>query len=745
MAQRGATRSFGLTGTLVASGVAALLGLAVLLAPAAHATAPPAGQSGQVVLLGIPGLRWSDLSETGTPALWKLTGQGSTGALSVRATKEHTCPTDGWLTVSAGQRARLAHGTCGLAPVPATAGESANLPGWAAIKKDNAGTPYKAQLGLLGDAVRRSRRCTMAIGAGAVFGAADSGGRVDVYAPTPDKVPSGGWSRCPLTAVEFDDLYRAYVTAGVTAHGAQAPVSPEKRAAAVTAADRRLSEVLTALPPSATVLVAGLADTGTVSHLHVAIAKGAGFGPAYLTSNATRQSGLITLTDITATALKLLGLRQPKEAVGSAWRAEPAGASAKQKAHDLDDEDAAAQAIRRVQTGYFIVLFGGQLLLYGLATVALRRRWGSRSKDTGERDDDGVRRRILSGTRLIALVGAAAPVASFLANVVPWWRSSHPVAALILSVLGWIAVITALALAGPWRRSLTGAGLVIAGITALVLGLDVVTGSRLELNGLMGYTATVGGRFYGFGNQGFALFAVAAILSAAWLAERPLRAGRRRAAVALVALAGVVAVALDGWPAWGSDFGGVIAMVPALAVLGLLIAGQRVSVLKVGLFCLAGAVLVLAIAYADSLRAEPSHLGKFWDDLMAGEAWGVIARKAGAMLRSLGYWPFTVAVIGALGFLFFVLARPLQWRAALLDRAYHHSPTLRPALIAALTLAISGMLVNDSGVVIPAIAFSLAIPLTLAASVRALELDQGEAGGAPSPPATPAQRSTATG
>ncbi|HEX2316945.1 MAG TPA: hypothetical protein VHJ17_24575 [Thermomonospora sp.] len=715
----------------------------VLLGPAmaapqsvrAHAAGTTA-DGGRVVVVGIPGLRWSDIGEDRTPTLWRLTREGSAGALSVRTTRVNTCPTDGWLTVSAGQRARFAHGDCALPPVPRTSGASATAPGWAEIREDNAGTPYEARTGLLGDAVHRGGGCTMAVGEGAVFGAADATGRVDVYVPSPDRVPRDGWSRCALTMVELDDVHRAQITTGVDTTGAQIPVRRENREAAATAADRQLAQVVAALPSGTTLLVAGISDSGSIPHLHVALARGDRFGSAYLTSNATRQPGIVTLTDLTATILDVIGLARPEEAVGSVWEAEPTEASAASKVHDLDDEDVAAQAIRRVQPAFFIVLFGGQLLLYGLATVALRRRWG---------DGEGARGRILAATRVIALVGAAAPVASFLANLLPWWRSAHPLPALIGSVVLWIALTTALALAGPWRRSLVGAGLVISGVTALVLGLDVITGSALQLNALMGYTALVAGRFYGFGNQAFALFAVAALLTAAWVAERPLRAGRTRAAAALVAGVAVAAVAIDGWPAWGSDFGGVIAMVPAFAVLGLLIAGRRVSPVRLGLWCAAGAVVVLGIAFADSLRADPSHLGRFWDDLVSGDAGGVVARKAGAMLRSLGYWPFTVAVIGALCFLFFVLAQPLQWRAALLDRAYHHSRTLRPALLSALTLALAGMLVNDSGVVIPAIAFSLAIPLTLAASVRALELDGSTGGAGTSQPATPADPSAATG
>jgi hypothetical protein len=702
--------------------------------PAAAATgASAAAPAGRVVIIGVPGLRWNDLSETGTPALWNLTGRGAAAALSVRTTTATTCPVDGWLTLSAGQRARLAHGSCALPPAPVRAGPGFYVPGFDAMRLDNAQTSYAAELGLLGETVRRGGGCTVAVGPGGVFGAADRGGRVDRYAARVDQVTD--WSQCALTVVDVDDVFRAYINAGVDARGAQVPLTAAERAAAATRADQRIGQVLRAQPAGTSVLLAGLSDTGGDPHLHVALANRA---PGYMTSNATRRSGVVTLTDVTATALRDLGLRQPAQAIGSPWRAEPSDAAAAEKRNALDDEDVAARSVSRLQAPFFILLFGAQLLLYGFASLVLRRRAG--------------RPRVLAATRLVALAGAAVPVASFLANVVPWWRSAHPAPALIASVLAATTAVTALALAGPWRRSLITPALVIAGITALTLGVDVLTGSNLQINSLMGYTALVGGRFYGFGNIAFALFATAAILTAAWLAEWPLRrTGERRgrrAAVVLVAVAGAVAAALDGWPTWGSDFGGVLAIVPGAAVLTLMIAGSRISPVKVALIGLAAVAIVLAIAFADALRpaAEQTHLGRFWDELVQGQAWGLIGRKILAMLYSLRYWQFTVIAIGAVCFLFFVLARPPQRRAAVLALAYRRSPTLRPALMAALTTASIGMLVNDSGVVIPAIALGLAVPLTLAAGVRGQELaDQPGSATEPPRPGLSESRSAPTG
>nr|WP_175250055.1 hypothetical protein [Actinomadura sp. J1-007] len=516
----------------------------------------------------------------------------------------------------------------------------------------------------------------------------------------------------------MDEMFHAYLNAGVDPHGDQVPLEDEKRAAAAAAADKRVAQVLAGLPAGTTVLVAGLADTGVTPHLRVAIAKGPGYGKGHLSSSAVRQPGMVTLTDTTSTALKLLGLPEPKQAVGSQWRFDQSDSTTEDRVGSLVDEDVAAQAIRSVQGSFYWVLFATQLLLYGIAAVALRRL----------NDRPQSRARILGGTRVIALIGGAAPGASFLAGVVPWWKAGHPTPVLIGAVLGFSVLLAAAGLAGPWRRSPVAPGLVITGVTALVLALDVMSGSSLQLNSLMGYTALVAGRFYGFGNQAFSLFAVAAILTAAWLAEYPLKAGRRFVAVGVVAVVGVFAVAVDGLPAWGADFGGVLAMVPAFAMLGMLVAGKKVSLWKLGAFCVAGLALVLFISYLNAQSANPTHLGRFWQDLMGGDAWDVVERKFSAMVGSLGYWPFTLALAGAVGFLFFVLARPTRYRASLLDKAYQRSRTMRPALICALAVGVIGTLVNDSGVVILSVSFSLATPLMLASGVRSWEMDLQDEG-----------------
>ena len=101
----------------VLAGLAAAVGLVgpAALASARRAAVPGAGAaraavsraadpaSRPVVIIGIPGLRWTDISPAATPELWRLAGEGSVVSLVVTAVQTYTCPADAWLTLNSGQ------------------------------------------------------------------------------------------------------------------------------------------------------------------------------------------------------------------------------------------------------------------------------------------------------------------------------------------------------------------------------------------------------------------------------------------------------------------------------------------------------------------------------------------------------------------------------------------------------------------------------------------------------------------
>lgn len=745
-------------GTTGAFGVPRASGDGVTGAPA---VTPP----GRVVIIGVPGLEWGDLDRERTPNLWRLVGEGGSASMSTRAVpppeRGITCPVAGWLTVSAGQRAGAPGTGCESPRAPEAAHDGgASVPGWGELIAFNATTSYRPVLGQLGGLAAGAGLKVAAVGPGAALAAADKSGKIGKYAASVGEL--GDLSPYGLIVVEADDLARTW-TGDVPA-----TMTTQARREAATRADRVVGAVLDRLTPSltdgtppasppattapqtaapgtttsettpgttapgteTTVLVAGLADASVAPHLHVAIARGPSpgggtYARGYLTAASTRQDGLVTNTDLTATAIGLLGLEAPKGVVGRAWQngeasEEPVAATVE----NLADDDLASQVLREVRGPFFAVFVAVQILFYLLAAVAIRRGWGGS--------------RALTAIQVVAVVSGAIAISTFLAQLIPWWSLPAPMLWVIVTILGFACAVAGVAFSGPWRAHPLGPLTVVAAITSVALLADVMTGSALQVNAVTGYEPVTGGRFYGFSNIAFAVYAAGTILALAGIAQWLISRGRRTLALAVCAAYGGLAVFADGWPAWGADFGGVPAFLVGVAILVILVSGGRISPLRLILIGLAGGLLIGVIAAVDWLRpaGQRTHLGAFVQQVLDGEAWTVVGRKFGAMIGvTVGNWSLSLLTLVALAFLFLVLDRPSRWGASALGRAYALAPALRAGLIGALACSLIGFLMNDSGIAIPAMALTVAVPLTLAACVRAVRLSPPTTPGRPSVPA----------
>ena len=124
------------------------------------------------------------------------------------------------------------------------------------------------------------------------------------------------------------------------------------------------------------------------------------------------------------------------------------------------------------------------------------------------------------------IIAGAVPAGSFLANLVPWWLMPHPAVWQYGLTVAGTAVVSAIALAGPWRRDPFGPPGVVALATVLIVGLDVMTGSRLQLGSPFGLSVLEAGRFYGIGGEAIGLYAVCAMIAIAWVGNTLLRRGR---------------------------------------------------------------------------------------------------------------------------------------------------------------------------------------------------------------------------
>src|ERR1700722_18430141 len=150
--------------------------------PANAQTAPAIPAARHVVVVGLSGLRWSDVSATATPTLWRLAGQGSVGSLVDYAVLPLTCPADGWLTLNAGARAQPDHPTasCGASPAVTSDGTGAQVAGLPALESYNNQFHNDPDWGLLAG----TASCSTAVGPGAALALADRAGHVASYLPS---------------------------------------------------------------------------------------------------------------------------------------------------------------------------------------------------------------------------------------------------------------------------------------------------------------------------------------------------------------------------------------------------------------------------------------------------------------------------------------------------------------------------------------------------------------------------------
>jgi hypothetical protein len=269
------------------------------------------------------------------------------------------------------------------------------------------------------------------------------------------------------------------------------------------------------------------------------------------------------------------------------------------------------------------------------------------------------------------------------------------------------------------RRDPFGPPGFVGAVTIAVIGLDVSTGSHLQLGTPFGLSVLDAGRFYGVGNNALGVYGTAGILCATWAAIAVLRRseagrGRGRAAAAAAAVALLVVVA-SGWPGFGAKVGGTIAMVPAFLLLLAAVAGLRITLPRAAIIAVSGLLLITAFAVINYLLpgTGPSDIGAFVGHVLHGGAGSILHRKVSSNLHSLTEnWlapvvPVVAVVTGAM------LAWPARLGLRTLDRALRRVALLRPALTALWLAAVLGWLAEDSGVSVMAAAMPIALPLVI--------------------------------
>lgn len=735
--------------------------LGVAGAPAAEAQAVPTGVRAAtadgvpVVLVGVTGLRWDDVTALTTPALWGLSRTGAVGLVAARSVNGRACPADGWLAVSAGDRAADVQAddrTCRTLRDP---GEDGVVPGWSDYVAAVDTQPYGAQLGLLGDAVADAGTPATGIGPGAAIALADADGlpvgtHVDQPATSPALTAAvrEALTTSQLVVVDAGNVRDpGFATRSRPSTGPPPTASPDEelppglaedpeddltgseaiveptRTQQAQRVDANVAAVLSgARWTGATILVVSLADSGRQG-LQLAVAtgpapEGGSYDRCLLTSGSTRQAGLIQTIDVTPTLLDGLGLEDAAPGLpGATIVPTPGPGTATDRVAGLIGTAQEALQVTRVSGTFSTRLVLAQAVLFIAAAIALTR--------TG-RSDRTPLRPALRVLRVAALALGAAPIATFLTGTIPWWTWSSPRTAFSVVFVGWVAVITGLALAGPWRRPVLGPAGVVAAVTVLVIVVDACTGSTLVIDSPMGAHRLLAARFYGLSNQAFALLTAAGVLLAVVIADALLRRGRRTLATLSVAGLGLLLVVVDGAPGLGSDFGGPPALILAFALLTLVVSGRKVNWRTLTLIVVIATLVVIGFAVLDWLRPPDArtHLGRFIQTVVDGGVWDVVGRKISVNLRVLTNWRYLVLAIGGVLLTALVVVGPHPRRGGLLGTGSalaglrDEVPLLRPAVAATgLALAV-GFLINDSGIVVPATGIAVAVPCLVAAAAQ---------------------------
>jgi hypothetical protein len=185
-----------------------------------------------------------------------------------------------------------------------------------------------------------------------------------------------------------------------------------------------------------------------------------------------------------------------------------------------------------------------------------------------------------------------------------------------------------------------------------------------------------------------------------------------------------------GWPQFGGKVGGVIAIVPCCLLLLMVMAGVRITTRRVAVILGSGVALFAVFALINYLvpATGQSDIGTFAGNLLHGHAGGLLQRKVTSMIGSLAvntYSPVVPVVVLLIGL---VLLKPSWFSVKAVPRGYSAEPLLAMTLAMMWLVAVLGWFADDSGIIVPAAALPLALPLGFALLAGVLPAGDDEAG-----------------
>ena len=375
----------------------------------------------------------------------------------------------------------------------------------------------------------------------------------------------------------------------------------------------QLRSLAAARPPRQLLIVVQRApDRPGHELLWVGAAGLAGGGGRELTSDTTRQRGLIATVDLAPTVLAHLGVAVPSAMRGRA----------------LATDGTLANAYLRALKKRLTVVYGRRLpTLLWLVTI-----WALALAITVP---------LRSARPTVLRVGALgmlwAPVATLIPAALEPSRTLEKL--IVAGVCLILAAVTDRLLAWP-RGPLLPA---VVGVVAL--SVDALAGTQLLIRSVLGPIPSLGVRFYGIGNElksGLAVLVLAAVAAALY------PAARSRRSAGIMAAAGAALAVVEGSARLGAGVGGVILVAAGTAVATVMLLPGRLTRRRTLLALVSPAAALVLLAALDLATAHGT--GHFSGSVLharsAGDLRDILARRYGAALDELrnGAMPEATAV-----------------------------------------------------------------------------------------------------
>jgi len=442
----------------------------------------------------------------------------------------------------------------------------------------------------------------------------------------------------------------------------------------------------------------GINPTST-NYLTPVIAVGNGVTKGILTSPTTKRPGIIKNTDLAPSVLHYFSIKASPQMFGRDMQFISSENSLEILSSLYRELEMISEARSPVLRNYVLIQL--ILVLLSLAAIFLPKN-----------------QTLLVVLKPLLLALMSIPLALLITALLPYNSLAVMVTEIICIT---VAIITAIHM---WLKKYSNdldPFIIISILTSAFIVMDIILGSPLQKNSLLGYDPIVGARFYGLGNEYMGVLLGSTIIGSTALLNRFIK--HSNILLFIVGVYYLTTLFVIGAPHLGTNVGGAIAAAGSLLVTFLLLKGVSFhlkTIIKVAAAIIA--VLASLIIYDLSRPIESqSHMGRAAGQILQGglvEIFNIIKRKMAMNIKLLRYTIWSKIFIASLASLAILFYRPI----GVMQLIKFRYPILYKGFIGVVTASIIALFFNDSGVVAAATAMIFGAPPLLYLAIRTLRI-----------------------